>query len=199
VKAHVTAIDPDEDSLLEAEERAREIQFGVWFLGKGDIRQAAFAGPYDVVCYNFSLHYIFENENTLTESLKAIKVSLKLGGLLMGITPEKARAESMADENGHFIDNLRNEFKIENEKLHVRLAGGPFYADGPKEEPLLDGSILIQKLKDMGFDRLAWEPMVSRPTGLISDLYTKFVFVNARDVVGMATCGRLATAAGGSH
>jgi SAM-dependent methyltransferase len=199
VNARVSAIDPDEASLLEAEERAQEMQFGVWFLGKGDIRQAAFAGPYDVVCYNFSLHYIFENENTLAESLKAIKVALKRGGLLIGITPEKERAEAMADENGYFLDNLGNEFKIENEKLHVRLAGGPFYADGPKEEPLLDGSILIQKLKDMGFDRLAWDPMVSRPTGLISDLYTKFVFVNARDVVGMAPSGRLTPTVFGSH
>jgi SAM-dependent methyltransferase len=196
VNAHVTAIDPDEASLLEAQDRSHEMKFGVWFLGKGDIRQAAFAGPYDVVCYNFSLHYIFENENTLAESLKAIKVSLKPGGLLIGITPEKERAEAMADENGNFIDKLGNEFRIENEKLHVRLSDGPFYADGAKEEPLLDGSILIQKLKTLGFDRLSWEPMVSRPTGLISDLYTKFVFVNARDV---DISGRTDAPAGGSH
>jgi hypothetical protein len=156
--------------------------FDVWFLGLGDIRQAAFAGPYDVVCYNFSLHYIFENEKTLEESLKAIKVSLKPGGLLIGITPEKARAEALADENGNFTDFLGNEFQIKFNKLHVRLTDGPFYADGAKEEPLLDGPILIQKLKDLGFDRHVWEPMVPRPTGLSSDLYTKFVFVNSRDV-----------------
>lgn len=193
VDARVSAIDPDIESLKEAEERAYEMNFNVWFLGQGDIRQAAFAGPYDVVCYNFSLHYIFADENLLTNSLRAIKVSLNPGGLLIGIAPEKARAESMADENGHFIDNLGNEFKIENEKLHVRLASGPFYATGAKEEPLMDGSVLIKRLKDMGFERLAWEPMVSRPTGLISDLYTKFVFVNARDVVGVDNGCHLAT------
>jgi SAM-dependent methyltransferase len=178
----VAAIDPDAESIKEAESRANVMGFNVWFLGQGDIRQAAFAGPYDVVCYNFSLHYIFENENTLTESLKAIKVALKPGGLLIGITPEKARAEAMADESGNFIDELGNEFKIENKKLHVRLTDGPFYADGAKEEPLLDGPVLIDRLKNLGFNRLVWEPMVSRPTCLISDLYTKFVFVNARDV-----------------
>ena len=199
VDARVSAIDPDIESLKEAEARARDMNFKVWFMGQGDIRQAAFIGPYDVVCYNFSLHYIFENEKTLAESIKAIKVSLNTGGLLIGIAPEKARAESMADENGHFIDNLGNEFKIENEKLHVRLAGGPFYASGAKEEPMMDGSVLIERLKDMGFDRLAWEPMVSRPTGLISDLYTKFVFVNARDVVGMATSGLLTPTVFASH
>jgi SAM-dependent methyltransferase len=171
----VAAIDPDAESLEEAERRANDMGFDVYFLGQGDIRQAAFAGPYDVICYNFSLHYIFENEKTLEESLKAIRVALKPGGLLIGITPEKARAEAMGP---NFIDKLGNQFQIKNEKLLVRLTDGPFYADGAKEEPLLDGPVLIRKLKDLGFDRLVWEPMVPRPTGLISDLYTKFVFVN---------------------
>jgi hypothetical protein len=84
----------------------------------------------------------------------------------------------MVDESGNFKDKLGNEFKIKNEKLHVRLTDGPFYADGAKEEPLLDGRVLIEHLKTLGFNRLVWEPMVPRPTGLISDLYTKFVFVN---------------------
>jgi hypothetical protein len=131
-----------------------------------------------MVCYNFSLHYIFENEKTLEESLKAIKVALKPGGLLIGITPEKDRAVCMANEYGRFRDTLGNQFEIKGDKLDVRLSDGPFYASGAKEEPLLDGRVLIERLKDLGFDRLVWEPMVPRPSGLISDLYTKFVFVN---------------------
>jgi SAM-dependent methyltransferase len=174
----LAAIDPDHDSLDEAEKRAKDMGLNVWFLGQGDIRQAAFAGPFDLVCYNFSLHYIFENELVLEQSLKAIKVALKPGGLLIGITPEKDRALCLANEHGRFRDNLGNQFEIKNEKLWVRLMDGPFYADGAKEEPLLDGPILIQKLQTLGFKKLVWEPMVPRPTGLISDLYTKFVFVN---------------------
>ena len=177
----VAAIDPDHESLDEAEKRAAEMGFDVWFLGQGDIRQAAFAGPFDIVCYNFSLHYIFEDANIFEQSLKAIKVALKPGGLLIGITPEKARAEAIANDSGNFIDKLGNEFKIMGDRLHVRLTDGPFYASGAKEEPLLDGRVLIERLKAMGFDRLVWEPMMPRPSGLISDLYTKFVFVNARD------------------
>lgn len=180
-RVRLAAIDPDHDSLDEAERRAREMGLNVWFLGQGDIRQAAFAGPFDVVCYNFSLHYIFENELVLEHSLKAIKVALKPGGLLIGITPEKARAESMVNSNGLFRDKLGNEFRIIGDRLSVRLSDGPFYADGAKEEPLLDGPILIQKLKALGFERRMWEPMVPRPTGLVSDLYTKFVFVNSRE------------------
>jgi SAM-dependent methyltransferase len=179
-RVRLAAIDPDHSSLDEAERRASEMGLNVWFLGQGDIRHAAFAGPFDVVCYNFSLHYIFENETVLEHSLKAIKVALKPGGLLIGITPEKDRAMYMANEHGRFRDNLGNQFEILGDRLSVRLMDGPFYADGPKEEPLLDGPVLIERLKALGFERRVWEPMVPRPTGLISDLYTKFVFVNVR-------------------
>ena len=175
VKARVAAIDPDTESLDEAEARASEMKFPVWFLGQGDIRHAAFAGPFDVVCYNFSLHYIFEDQATFDNSIKALGVSVKPGGYLIGITPERARAEAMVDDSARFVDELGNEIEL-GERLKVRLADGPFYADGPKEEPLLDAAVLIQSLAEVGFIMLIWEPMLNRPNGLISDLYSKFVF-----------------------
>lgn len=175
VKANVSAIDPDSESLVEAEDRSIDMRFPVNFLGKGDIRQAAFAGPFDVVCYNFSLHYIVD---AWEDSIKAIYCSLHSGGLLIGITPEKARAEMMADEKGYFKDHLGNEFNIYQggRRLMVHLSDGPFYADGPKDEPLLDASVLIEKLKSVGFEKVTWEPMLTQSNGLISDLYSKFVF-----------------------
>ena len=178
VNARVTAIDPDLESLKEAEARALEMKFGVWFLGQGDIRQAAFAGPYDVVCYNFSLHYIFEDQKTFEHSIKAIGVALNPGGLLIGITPERYRAESMVDRYGYFKDRLGNEFIFTkaSTRLLVRLADGPFYADGGREEPILDANVLVRALNDVGFDLVQWEPMLDNPNGLISDLYSKFVF-----------------------
>jgi SAM-dependent methyltransferase len=155
-----------------------DMNFGVWFLGTGDIRAAAFAGPYDVVCYNFSLHYIFENTETFNQSIKALGVAVKPGGLLIGVTPEKARAEAMVDQFGHFKDALGNEFAFVhmNSRLLVRLADGPFYADGGREEPILDSNVLVKALTDVGFELVQWEPMIDRPNGLISDLYSKFVF-----------------------
>ena len=178
VNARVSAIDPDEESLNEAEARAMDMQFGVWFLGTGDIRAAAFAGPYDVVCYNFSLHYIFENPETFNLSIKALAVAVRPGGLLIGVTPEKARAEAMVDQFGHFKDALGNEFAFVhmNSRLLVRLADGPFYAEGGREEPILDSNVLIKALTDVGFELVQWAPMLDRPNGLISDLYSKFVF-----------------------
>jgi SAM-dependent methyltransferase len=181
VHARVAAIDPDPESLKEAEARALDMGFPVCFLGQGDVRQGAFAGPYDVVCYNFSIHYIFNDQKTFAESLKAIKVALKPGGLLIGITPEKDRAHMMADASGNFKDALGNMFTVKDDKLLVKLSDGPFYATGAREEPLLDGSILIQNLNKLGFTRLVWEPMLPHPNGMISDLYTKFVFRNNSD------------------
>jgi SAM-dependent methyltransferase len=175
VGAQIFAIDPDEESLVEAENRAIEMKFGVFFLGKGTIIQAAFAGPFDVVCYNFSIHYIMDD---FENSIKAIDCAVKPGGYLIGITPDKNRAELISDSNGHYIDRLGNTFDIYQggRRLLVKLTDGPFYADGPKDEPLLDSTILTESLRDVGFELVSWEPMLDQPNGLISDLYSKFVF-----------------------
>ena len=177
-KVHVFAIDPDEESLREAEQRAHDMQFGVWFLGRGSVIQAAFAGPFDVICYNFSLQYICEDPATYRASLKAIACALNPNGLLIGVVPEKARAEALVNHYGHFKDPLGNEFALlqGGRRLNVRLVDGPFYADGGREEPVLDASVLVQDLAVLGLDLVLWEPMLNQPTGLISDLYSKFVF-----------------------
>ena len=181
-RVHVFAIDPDEESLREAEQRAHDMQFGVWFLGQGSIIQAAFAGPFDVICYNFSLQYICEDPVTYRTSLKAIACSLNPNGLLIGVVPEKARAEALVDQHGHFKDALGNEFALlqGGRRLNVRLVDGPFYADGGREEPVLDATVLVQDLAVLGIDLVMWEPMLPSPTGLISDLYSKFVFRKSR-------------------
>ena len=165
--SEVVAIDPDEESLREARIRARDSRSQVRFLPPGDIRNVD--GTFDVLCYNFSLHYIVD---CLEESLAAIRRSLNPGGLLIGIVPEKARAEMLT--NGQpWSDRLGNTLEIRGDRLWVNLADGPFYADGPREEPMLDGPEFIERL---GFEVLMWEPMIPMPNGLISDLYTKFSF-----------------------
>jgi SAM-dependent methyltransferase len=172
VRAHVAAIDPDPESLAEAASRAREMNFPVRFLGTGDIRQAGPAGPFDVVCYNFSLHYIVD---CFDESLDAIRRAVKPRGLLMGIVPELARAELLTG-GGQFKDPLGNTLEIKDGKLWVGLTDGPFYADGPKSEPLLDAGVLVDGLTARGFQCLSWAPMLPVPNGHVSDLYSSFVF-----------------------
>jgi hypothetical protein len=84
----------------------------------------------------------------------------------------------MVDEFGHFKDQLGNEIAWLHggRNLMVRLVDGPFYADGGREEPTLSPIQLIHDLKEVGLNLLLWEPMISRPNGMISDLYSKFVF-----------------------
>jgi ubiquinone/menaquinone biosynthesis C-methylase UbiE len=178
VRARIAAIDPDLASIKEAESRASEMGLNVLFLGIGTIIQAAFAGPFDAVCYNFSLHYIFEDELTYKNSIKALALAVRPGGLLFGITPDKDRAESMVDEFGHFKDEFGNEIAWLHggRRLLVRLVDGPFYADGGREEPTLEPTKLVYDLKEVGFELVTWEPMLNQTNGMISDLYSKFVF-----------------------
>ena len=177
VQVRLAAIDPDAESLKEAESRAGTVGLAVTFLGQGDIRQAAFAGPFDCVCYNFAIHYIVDSWEP---SLTALALSVRVGGLLIGITPEKARAESMVGPDGKFRDRIGNEFEIRNDRLWVRLCDGPFYAQGPRDEPLLDSAEFHMALTKRGFERVVWEPMLNRPNGLVSDLYSKFVYTKVR-------------------
>lgn len=173
----VTAIDPDEDSLKEAISRATECGYGIWFLPPGDISGALSWGPYDVVCYNFSLHYIFESMDTYTKSIWAISQAVKPGGYLIGITPDNTRLQSILNSSSKFVDRLGNSLEVKDDKLLVHLTDGPYYAQGPKEEPLLDKKLFVNSMLANGFKQVLWEPMLKTPNGLVSDIYSQFVFV----------------------
>lgn len=173
----VTAIDPDEDSLKEAINRATESGYGIWFLPPGDITKTLEWGPYDVVCYNFALHYIFENMDTYTKSVWAISQAVKPGGILIGITPDNTRLQSILDSSSKFVDRLGNSLEVKGGKLMVYLTDGPYYAQGAKEEPILDKDLFLNSMKAYGFKMLLWEPMLKTPNGLVSDIYSQFVFV----------------------
>lgn len=169
-------IDPDEESLQEAQNRAHEINIGAWFLGKGDVRDAVKqAGPWDIVCYNFSLQYIFENDETFEQSIEAIAKAVKPGGRLIGILPDMDRIE-ICLENNFFKDELGNTIELKDQKLFVKLVDGPFYAGTVREEPIVNRSKLVKALEERGFHLSMWSPMLDNATGRISDIYSKFVF-----------------------
>lgn len=173
----VSAIDPDEDSLAEAQNRAFESQYGVWFLPPGDIVTAKDWAPYDVVCYNFSIHYIAENKNIYDRSIDALGQCLASGGRLIGIVPDSTRIISILNSKPKYTDRLGNTLELKNGRLSVYIADGPFYAQGEREEPILDRDTFIDSLKSQGFRMILWEPMLKTPNGLISDIYSQFVFV----------------------
>jgi hypothetical protein len=173
----ITAVDPDEESLKEAYQRAAMTGVGIWFLPPGDIREAIKFAPYDVVCYNFSLHYIFESVEVYSRSVWAISQCVRSGGLVIGITPDAKRINSVLNSKTKFTDQLGNTIEKKGDRLLVNLVGGPFYADGGREEPILDPDMFISSMTASGFRMIEWEPMLAQPNGLISDIYSKFVFV----------------------
>lgn len=172
--ANISMCDPSETSLDEAKSRAKNLKIRVNFY-HGDI----FACPnrkYDIVCFNFSLHYIFWTEQLFRDSIKEIKKRVKPGGKLIGIIPD---SESVM-YNTPLQDEMGNFFKMRNhanggfgEKLFVNLVDTPYYADGPKSEPIAYKDLLIHALTSNGFKMETWEGLSGNP---ISRLYSKFIF-----------------------
>ena len=176
----VSAIDPDEESMREAHERSSACNIGIWFLPPGDVRDAVKWGPYDVICYNFSLHYICSSEQLYYDSIQAISKSIKVNGRLIGIVPEKTRIDQLLPASGTFRDPLGNTLERVGDRLNVNLVDGPFYKDGPKLEPILEGKKFISDMMQLGFRMIVWEPMLDTPNGHVSDIYVKFVLVKYR-------------------
>jgi len=184
VNARVDSIDPDEESVREAQRRSKEMNLDISFLGIGDIRDAVMKmiNPWDIVCYNFSIHYIFHDQKILEESIDAISRAVRPGGLLIGIAPEKIRIDTMCYPSGIFRDSLGNIIQNSSHHASIKLIDGPFYNNEFRDEPKMDSEILIYNLQKLKFKIISWEPMMISPTGLISDMYTKFVFRNDRNV-----------------
>jgi SAM-dependent methyltransferase len=172
--AHISMCDPSETSLEEAKTRAKNLKIRVNFY-HGDI----FACPnrkYDVVCFNFSLHYIFSTEQLFNDSIKEIKKRMKPGGKLIGIIPDSEsiiHGTPLQDEMGNFFKMRNHANGGFGEKLFVNLADTPYYADGPKSEPIAYKDLLIHALLSNGFKMDLWEGLPGNP---ISRLYSKFIF-----------------------
>jgi len=165
----LVGVDPELESLKEAEKRANEMGMRQMMLVHGDIHDVQNLGLFDVVCYNFSIQYILE---TIEESCEAIANVVRPGGKLIGITPDFDLITKFKSP-----DALGNTVKlIDSMHIEVKLTDGPFYADGPREEPIMDQHILVEVLRPW-FDLVSWKPMMQGRTGIISDIYSTFVFL----------------------
>jgi SAM-dependent methyltransferase len=169
VGCRVVGVDPDLASLEEAQRRGTEMGMRNVLLVHGDIHSTLHLAPFDVVCYNFSIQYILE---TMEESCEAIANSVRPGGKLIGITPDFDRIRIFKSP-----DALGNTIKlVDSMHVEVKLTDGPYYADGAKEEPIMDKTLLEEVLRPW-FTLVTWKPMMETKTGLISDIYSTFVFL----------------------
>jgi len=173
--ANINMCDPESSALEEAKTRAKNMKIRVNFY-LGDIFQCPHR-YFDIICYNFSLHYIFQTRDLFFDSLREIRKRMRPGGRLIGIIPDSEQIIMKTP----LTDSLGNFFKTKyppnggfGEKLFVHLVDTPFYADGPRSEPIAFKDLLVTHLEDFGFTLESWEALEGN---LISQLYSKFIFV----------------------
>lgn len=175
---NLSACEPCEDALNEAKTRAKTHKIRVNFY-LGDIMSTP-NRKYDVVCYNFSIHYIFANEHLFMDSTREIGKRMKPGGKLIGIIPDSNQIifkTPLNYGNGSFFVMKSTSNGQFGEKLFVNLEDTPYYEDGAKSEPIGHRDLLVTRLEKIGFRLQSWEPLSGNP---ISDLYSKFIFVYKR-------------------
>lgn len=175
---NINMCDPEPEALVEAKSRAKNMHLRVNFY-EGDIHNCP-NRKFDVVCFNFSLHYIFKSRELFFSSIHEIRKRIKVGGHLIGIIPDSEKIIFKTP----LIDDMGNFFKMKDhgnggfgEKLFVNLEGTPYYADGPRAEPVAYKDLLITHLEEIGFKLKSWESLSGNP---ISELYSKFIFIYKR-------------------
>lgn len=166
----VYACDPNEASIREArtrKTRAKEVHFF-----NGDISHTPLR-HYDVICYNFSIQYIFASRDLFYKTLSCIRDRSRIGTKLIGVVPDSEDlilSGKLKHPTGQFSDRVT--FFIE---------GTPYYKNGPVEEPVCYREILITELEKIGFRLEMWLPFVSHSTGTLTDVYSKFLFVKYKE------------------
>jgi len=174
VGVHVSMCDPSAEALEEAKSRARALKMHVNFY-LGDIT-ACPNRKYDVVCYNFSLHYIFASSDIFYRSIKEIRKRMKPGGTLAGIIPDSdaiIMRTPMQDELGNFFIMKNSPEGGFGEKLFVNLVDTPYYAEGAKSEPVAYKDRLVTTLEEYGFHLVYWGPLDGHA---VTRMYSKFIF-----------------------
>ena len=168
--------DPSEESLVEAKERSKNLKVNAnFYLG------TIFDCPikqYDIICYNFSLHYIFESNKLFFNSINSIKDKLSIGGRLIGIIPDSESilfCTPFKDNLGNFISRSSSTGQGNiGEKIFVFLSDTPYYKDGPKAEPIAYRDLLVTNLEKLGIHLESWKPLEGSE---LSQMYSQFIFI----------------------
>jgi len=166
----------DPGTLDEAKRRAQTSPVKIAFY-QGDILSCPLR-LYDVICYNFSIQYIFASKKLFFDTIQAITQRLTKGGVLIGIVPDS----DMILMNTPYKDSLGNYLSRGpttghgdfGEKVFVHLADTLYYKDGPIAEPIAYKDLLITHLMNSGFELTLWEPC--QGPNQITSLYSQFIF-----------------------
>lgn len=173
----IHACEPDKRSLMEAMRRGKDTGSTFFY---GDIR-AVPAQVYDVICYNFSFQYCFESEGLLRETLDAVHTRSTIGTKCIGVIPDSAlmfeKYPYWSDVYGNTLEYLCTPTGGFNESVAVHVIDAPYYASGPRSEPIAHKDVFITEMANRGFSLERWTPIVSHTTGMLTDIYSEFIFV----------------------
>lgn len=176
IHAKVTMMDPDLSALQDAKERQKNIGTR-YFFRHGDITNAP-KKLYDIICFNFSLQYIFCDYKYFVTCMESIKSRIKKGGKLIGCIPDSEfilMNKTFKDDFGNYFE--RNGFGQVGDKVNVLLADTPYYNGNVIPEPIAYKDLLITWLENNGFRMVEWSPIMEERTHTISDMYSKFCFI----------------------
>ena len=172
--------DPCTESVKDARQRAEGLDMKPRFF-HGVIKDSP-QEKFDVICFNFSLQYVFVSRSEFIHTMVQIKNRSKRGTRVIGCIPDSdfiIMNPKLQDKFGNiFIRNKINtgEGKF-GEKIQVCLAETPYYNGNFISEPIAYKDTFITWMERSGFVLQEWSPLLSEETGTISDLYSKFCFL----------------------
>lgn len=178
----VDMCDPDEEAVKEAKSRAKGLGMNHVRIYVGDISNCP-KFKYDIICYNFSMHYIFETPRLFFQTLNEIRLRLKKGGKLIGCIPDSEKILMLTpfqDSLGNYFIRNKEQTGYGNfgEHLFAYLTDTPFYESGPKPEPIGYKDILITELEKIGILLDSWEDLIPETEFQLTKIYSRFIFVN---------------------
>jgi len=122
----------DPGSLEEVKSRHKNLKLPmkVQFID-GDIRRCPMQ-QFDIVAYNFSLHFIFETRALFETSVKEIRSRLRVGGRLIGVIPDSEHIimDTPFEDPVSAMDIQAPVQGGFGEHLLVYLAKTPYFKDG---------------------------------------------------------------------
>ena len=173
--SRVDMCDPDIDSVEEAVKRIHKMKYKNMFVRHGDI--LCCNGKYDVICYNFSIQYIFEYEHIFYKSIdKIVELLKRNGGKLIGCIPDSDAIYKKVP----FKDKFNNEilfFDDTKNKIKVKLTDTPFYDNSEyRTEPIAFRDRLVNELELRGLYLESWKKFPCSGEEL-TEMYSTFIFV----------------------
>jgi ubiquinone/menaquinone biosynthesis C-methylase UbiE len=178
--SNLIMIDPSVESVEEARQRAKTLKIYPAFY-HGTIENSP-SKKYDVICFNFSLQYVFDTKSNFLNTMNCIKKRSKTGTRVFGCIPDSdfiMMNRSYEDSHGNiFVRNSKSTGMGQfGESIKVRLEDTPYYGGRFIGEPIAYKDRLVTWMENHNFRLVDWSPLVSEYTNSISDLYSKFCFL----------------------